>query len=344
MLDAARESGLIEGLAKNAPLAVARFVSIYDRLSGLAIRPVEEILGHVLNETGYREHLEGSKAAEDEERLANIEELLTAAREFDEQNPGQGHLEEFLEQICLVNDTDAFDVVDDQVTLMTLHASKGLEFPVVFIIAIEEGLLPHERAQQNNDDFEEERRLLFVGMTRAEEELHLSRAMKRLFRGSFHTTIPSPFLFELPLSDMESEEIGSTGPVDTDDYSQEEGYEDPVAHLPDEPVATDEPVADGEPQPFKVPPPGRSLLKTAAELAGGGGAMMRVSPEAFQQGMLVRHPEYGLGKIVALSGSLARRVATIAFAAHGERRFVLSKSLLQPLKERPAAGSEPKDP
>ncbi|HEV7223397.1 MAG TPA: UvrD-helicase domain-containing protein, partial [Pirellulales bacterium] len=102
MLEAARESGLVESLPKKAAVAAAKFVAMFDRLGEAAMRPVEEILGLVLSESGYSEHLIESGLEEDQERLANIEELLTAAREFDEQTPGEGHLEEFLEQVCLV--------------------------------------------------------------------------------------------------------------------------------------------------------------------------------------------------------------------------------------------------
>jgi len=120
-----------------------------------------------------------SNDEEDQERLANIEELLTAARQFDERHPGEGGLEAFLEDACLTNETDAWEAANDRVTLMTLHASKGLEFPAVFIVALEEGLMPHERSHQEDELLEEERRLFFVGITRAREELHLSRAVYR---------------------------------------------------------------------------------------------------------------------------------------------------------------------
>ena len=144
---------------------MAKFVSLYDRLSLVSAAGVEEILGHVLSESGYQMFLVDSEDEEDQERLANIEELLTAARQFDERHPGNGALEAFLEEACLVNDTDAWDTDDDRLTLMTLHASKGLEFPVVFIVALEEGLLPHERSREHAELLEEERRLLFVGIT-----------------------------------------------------------------------------------------------------------------------------------------------------------------------------------
>ncbi len=173
-----------------------------DRLMLAAAAPVEEILGHVLSESGYRALLEKSADEEDQERLANLEELLTAARQFDEQHGGQNSLEGFLEEASLVADVDAWDADTDRVTLMTLHASKGLEFPVVFIIALEEGLIPHERSRADDEAVEEERRLLFVGMTRAKEDLQLSLGQYREFRGQRRMTIPSPFLLELPRDEL----------------------------------------------------------------------------------------------------------------------------------------------
>ena len=113
----------------------------------------------------------------------DIEELLTVAREFDERHPGDGHLELFLEETSLTGDTDDWEVELDRVTLMTLHSSKGLEFPVVYLVAVEEGLLPHERSRQEEEQLEEERRLMFVGITRAQQELQLSMARYRDFRG-----------------------------------------------------------------------------------------------------------------------------------------------------------------
>ncbi len=351
LLEAARQAGLIESLNKRAAVAVARFVSLYDRLSLVAAAPVEEVLGHVLSESGYQQVLQDSGDEEDEERLANIEELLTAARQFDEQHPLEGALEAFLEEACLVNETDAWEVDDDRATLMTMHAAKGLEFPVVFIVALEEGLLPHERCRHNNDLVEEERRLLFVGITRAREELHLSHATYREYRGARRRTVPSHFLMELPRGEMDvvASEIVVFEPHDHgmadeghhDEAHQDEGdiSFDPQAleegGLPWE-AAADEGAASG------ATPAERAAtaavvgpLATAADLHDElqpieHGAF---SPEAFHQGMIVRHPEYGLGKIVALSGRGDRRTATVAFAsAAGQRKFVLIKSPLRPAK------------
>ncbi|MBI3836554.1 MAG: UvrD-helicase domain-containing protein [Planctomycetia bacterium] len=323
LLDAARESGLIESLNKRAAVAVAKFVSLYDRLSLMAAAPVEEVLGHVLSESGYQQFLRESEDEEDQERLANIEELLTAARQFDENNPGEGRLETFLEEACLVNETDAWQADDDRVTLMTLHASKGLEFPVVFIVALEEGLLPHERSREHNELLEEERRLLFVGITRAREELQLSLATYREFRGQRRRTVPSQFLMELPRGEMRV---------------VEPSWNDPAWVTEDEmPWEADAPETASEPE-IKLPvasgPISTTPLTTAAKLHGTETAELpHTSPDAFHQGMVVRHPEYGLGKVVALSGSGAKRSATIAFASlAGQKKFMLAQSQLRPAK------------
>lgn len=338
LLEAARESGLIEGLPKRAAVAVAKFVGIYDRLQLSAHGAVEEIMGLVLSESGYQQMLDDSDNEDDEERLANIQELLTAARECDEQNPGENALEGFLEQASLVNDTDAWEVDDDRVTLMTLHAAKGLEFPVVFIVAIEEGLLPHERSSEWLDQLEEERRLFFVGITRAEEELYLSMAKYRSFRGQSRMTIPSKFLMELPTEEME---VGDYAWAAPDWHEFEEGQEF-ISQYDDE---------DARRLCAQSPPGAEGVnglkLTTAAQLgalkaeaakgeangAAAATALPPVSPDEFIHGMIVTHPEYGLGKIIALSGAGVKRTATVAFAGGaGEKKFILAHSVLRPAK------------
>jgi DNA helicase-2/ATP-dependent DNA helicase PcrA len=213
---------------------------------------------------------------------------------------------------------------------MTLHASKGLEFPVVFLIAVEEGLLPHERSKEKPEQLEEERRLLFVGITRAMEELQLSLARYRDFRGQRKMSVPSAFLLELPFDELEASEASLAESVAAaaavhDDFEPHVEHEEPVwSHAPEEFSFE------------QARSPQRQIgaaLKTAAELASGAVSPAGVSPDAFCQGMIVRHPEYGLGKIVALSGVGARRMATVAFTSSaGEKKFVLQQSPLRPLK------------
>ena len=174
LLEAARQAGRIESIKARPAALVAKFVALFDRLSAAVAGPIEELLGLVLAETGYQKRLRESEDEEDQQRLANIEELLTVARDFDERQGEAGQLEAFLEETCLVNDTDAWETDADRVTLMTLHASKGLEFPVVYLTAVEEGILPHERSREHPEQLEEERRLMFVGITRRSRSFSLA--------------------------------------------------------------------------------------------------------------------------------------------------------------------------
>ncbi len=324
MLQSARQCRRIESLSPRSAGLVEKFVRLFDRLADVAGGPVEEALGHVLSETGYQQQLRDSQSEEDLDRLANIEELLTVAREFDEHHAGAGRLEAFLEESSLVNDTDAWEEQTDRVTLMTLHASKGLEFPAVFLVAAEEGLLPHERSRQDPKQLEEERRLMFVGITRAQQELQISLAQYRDFRGQRKMTVPSHFLMELPREAMELQTAGTYEAVGDESFAPEgfavePAYEEPVFSQVQPPS-----------QPRAAP---TIQLTTAAELANGGQPTSPVSPDVFRQDMLVRHPQYGLGHVVALSGSGRRRKATVDFARQiGRQEFVLADGALRPVK------------
>jgi DNA helicase-2/ATP-dependent DNA helicase PcrA len=338
LLDAAREAGLIESLNKRAAVAVAKFVAMYDRLSLSSTGSVQEIMRQVLAESGYQQALKDSDDEADQERLANIEELITAAHEFDEQNPGENRLENFLEQACLVNDTDAWEADDDRVTLMTMHAAKGLEFPVVFVIAVEEGLLPHERSRQSPEELEEERRLLFVGITRAREELHLSLSRYRDFRGAQRMSVPSQFLLELPHEELESAEMLFPDPSWGGQQHEADDHHDQRHHHEDDGSMGDDTEAGGSADiEFSPPSLSRIRLTTAAamveEPVAPAAAKQAISPDQFEQGMVVRHPDYGLGKIIAIGGTGPKRAATVLFAsAAGDKKFLLIHSQLVPAK------------
>lgn len=335
MLEAARQAGLVDGLPKKSAVAVAKFVAMIDRLGEAVHGPIEEIVGLVLSETGYREVLENSESEEEQERLANIEELLTAAREFDMKHPERDSLEQFLEESSLVSDTDAWQTEIDRVTLMTLHAAKGLEFPAVFIVACEEGLLPHDRSRHDEAKLEEERRLLFVGITRARQELQLSYAQYRSFRGQSCPTVPSSFLMELPRSEMEMG--GNTGGRRADP-EWEAGFEPGVSEIGEAEVSQINPAADDD---FSQEAPSTSGkrnkqpvltsgLVTAADLLAKA-SQPRISPNLFKHGMAVEHPQYGAGTIVALSGDGPKRTASVRFLQDGEeRKFRLMFSELLP--------------
>jgi len=349
LLDAAREATQVEGLAARSAKKVGVYVALADKLSNLADGDMEEILGTVLDESGYRDQLSEGDTEEDLNRLANIEELLTDARQFDEVNPGGGFLETYLENAWLVNETDSWEEDHDKVTLMTLHAAKGLEFPVVFLVAVEHGLLPHERSTSDDEQIEEERRLAFVGITRAEEELQLSYAVQRDFRGQRRFTVPSSFLMEMPRDEIELTQA-SLPPADWSDpnwddnpFANDQGEDEltfddasfDVEAIADESQTNmaDESQANAEVQrpDWQV---AAAQVTTAAELAGKAAdttePVERVSPDVFAQGMAVIHPDHGLGKIVALSGAGKNRRATVRFATAGEKRFVLAHSPLRP--------------
>ncbi|MEM9409687.1 MAG: UvrD-helicase domain-containing protein, partial [Planctomycetota bacterium] len=166
MLQAAREAGLIAEISKAAATKVAKFVTLYDQITETPPEQVEQIMKQVVYKTGYRDWLTDDGSEEGHERAANVDELLVAAQEFDSEHPEDGGLERYLEQAALVSDTDAWESESDYVTLMSLHAAKGLEFPCVFIVGLEDGILPHERSIRDPEQIEEERRLLFVGITR----------------------------------------------------------------------------------------------------------------------------------------------------------------------------------
>jgi DNA helicase-2/ATP-dependent DNA helicase PcrA len=235
-----------------------------------------------------------------------------------------------------VNETDDWETESDKVTMMTLHAAKGLEFPVIFLVAVEHGLLPHERSTNDEAQMEEERRLAFVGITRAKDELQLSYAVERDFRGQRRYTVPSGFLMEIPREEMEL--IHST--AEAHHWTDE-------SWLQDETAPVDEHFGEGDEfgdtsfefgaaaEPTKPSKSGWQVaaaqVTTAAALAGASEpAETRIPPDAFAQGMTVIHPEHGVGKIVALSGSGKNRRATIRFVTAGEKSYILVHSPLRP--------------
>jgi DNA helicase-2/ATP-dependent DNA helicase PcrA len=214
---------------------------------------------------------------------------------------------------------------------MTLHASKGLEFPVVYLTAVEEGLLPHERSREHPEQLEEERRLMFVGVTRAQQELQISLARYRDFRGQRKMTIPSSFLMELPRAEMEIAspelQLGRNDESDDAESSHDFAFDETWCEEDDD-------GGDGasrvEAAVFRT-----VRLTTAAALADGGETMPAVDANVFRQGMAVRHATFGPGRIIALGGTADCRTATIDFSPPiGRKRLPLAGGLLRPLETR----------
>ena len=184
-------------LTGKAATSVAAFADTLDELVRQSERlQIVDLINLTLEDSGLRRYIQNSEDRPDE-RWENILELRGTAREFNAEEPRDG-LGSLLERLALVADVDGYEESEDSVTLITLHQAKGLEFPVVFIVGLEEGLLPHSRSLESEDELEEERRLLYVGLTRAERRLYLLRAFRRGFMGSTGPTRVSRFLQEIP--------------------------------------------------------------------------------------------------------------------------------------------------
>jgi len=303
LLGAAREVAKIPAIKGKAAIGLRDFAKLIDDLAQLRDAQPDEVIRQVLERSGYRRMLLDSHDPEDEDRLANIEELITAAKQFAAEDSGRT-IGDFLENITLASDLDGWDQAQDCVSVMTMHAAKGLEFPVVFMVATEQGLLPHERSLGRPQEVEEERRLAFVGMTRAMEELYLSHSRMREFRGNTLYAVPSMFLEELPKS------------VQTVDLSASAGGGAPaIQHWRGGGAAAkqgwDE--AGIRPRPAPVAPKGPS----------------EIDPRGYAEGTLVRHAQYGMGRIVEVSGYGSMRKVKIRFRTAGDRSFIADMVTLE---------------
>lgn len=206
-VEALEKAASIPGLTAKVQKECARLGALIRSLSGeLQDISVTDLARAVLEQTGYRMGLIAENTVESRTRMENLDEFLSVTGEFDEQAEEKG-LRSFLENIALVTDLDRFDQEADQAALMTLHSAKGLEFPVVFLIGMEEGVFPHNRSLLEPDELEEERRLCYVGVTRSKERLYLAHCWRRTLYGVQRYNAPSRFLEEIPEHLVKNEEI-----------------------------------------------------------------------------------------------------------------------------------------
>src|SRR4051794_37913202 len=212
--DVAAEPGSVPGLAAAAVKAVDRFMSVMERLRERAEggAGVGDLLAETLEETGYTEALQAERTIEAQGRLENLEELVGVAREYDATADEGGSVEEFLQQLALFSEQDNLRDDEGIVTLMTLHNAKGLEFGIVFIIGLEDGVFPHMRSIESGD-LEEERRLAYVGITRAKRQLYLTHARTRLLFGARDWNMRSRFIDEIPVEFTDVDQEALTGPA-----------------------------------------------------------------------------------------------------------------------------------
>ena len=282
------------GLTRAAAARLAEFDRMWARWRAAAGGPVTQTLRAVLADTAYIERLEAEHTAEVEARVENIKELLTATEQFDAtaEDPS---LHAFIEQIALIADVDTYAAARDRVTLMTLHNSKGLEFPVVVIIGLEEGLFPHERSLAHPEAVEEERRLCYVGFTRARQRLFLVHAQQRHLFGRTQRNEPSRFLAEVP-----NELLRLDVPA---------------------PAADDEPTVDYSYS--QLPVPRRAASRGPLRPVGTG--------EGFAVGQRVFHAEFGAGTIRAVEGSGERTKLTVRFDHAGFKKLIARFAALERL-------------
>lgn len=197
MYEVMRMSDQFGTLSKKAK-SLRDFVDMIEELKALELEvPLDELLDEVMEKTGYRIALT-AQGVEGRVRLENIEELKSNLNRYSQENPEDGSLSGFLEEVSLYTDLDSVNESDDKVILMTIHSAKGLEFPVVFLLGMEDGIFPSYNSIQSQDELEEERRLAYVGITRAKEKLYVTHTGSRMMFGSVSRNLPSRFLKEFP--------------------------------------------------------------------------------------------------------------------------------------------------
>ena len=259
-------------------------ILIFTLVAEMDDKSVLDILEAILDRTGYLTQLEESTDPQDQARAENIGELLSVAKDFQDTNP-TGTVEDFLEQVALVNDVDSFEQEESKVTLMTLHAAKGLEFPIVFLGGLEEGLFPHSRTLMNPEEIEEERRLAYVGITRAEKELYISNATTRTVFGRTSSYLPSRFIDEIPAELVDSLRAKRRIP---DDIKPTVPRHMSVASRPvTKPIIRNEVIAD-----WKVG-------DTAIHSKWGNGKVVNVSGEGAGMKLTIEFPTQGVRVVMA---------------------------------------------
>lgn len=259
-------------------------ILIFTLVAEMDDKSVLDILEAILDRTGYLAQLEESTDPQDQARAENIGELLSVAKDFQDTNP-TGTVEDFLEQVALVNDVDSFEQEESKVTLMTLHAAKGLEFPIVFLGGLEEGLFPHSRTLMNPEEIEEERRLAYVGITRAEKKLYISNATTRTVFGRTSSYLPSRFIDEIPAELVDSLRAKRRIP---DDIKPTVPRHMSVASRPvTKPIIRNEVIAD-----WKVG-------DTAIHSKWGNGKVVNVSGEGAGMKLTIEFPTQGVRVVMA---------------------------------------------
>ena len=312
------------GLSARAAKAVEEFGFLISRFASKATTaPADELARELIQETGLLKTLRDQNTPEALTRLENVHELLNAVAEFAGSDPsGEPRtLSEFLQEVSLVADVDRLSDDENRVTLMTLHASKGLEFKVVFVTGLEEGLFPLAKAAQDPTELEEERRLLYVGVTRAEEMLYLSFARSRYRYGDQQSSVRSRFLDELDGDDLLRTESGGRVETRTDRFKTADGGMGRYGGMdPDYWKDTLRPEAEAA----------KKLKRRTKKVSSGERQIVYDEGQAaVVPGVQVYHSAFGNGKVISVEGVGERAMATVNFKSVGMKKLKLAFAKLQ---------------
>ncbi|MET0151215.1 MAG: UvrD-helicase domain-containing protein [Candidatus Binatia bacterium] len=285
---------------------IAGFANLLAELRDRAAGSIGVLVEEIFRRTGYLDVVHARAGSDSESRLEDLREFVTVAQEADAEGRSLG---EFLEQVALVADADGLVDANDRITLMTLHTSKGLEFPIVFLVGMEEGLFPHRRSLTDDPAVEEERRLCYVGMTRAREQLLLTRARRRHVLGAETENLPSRFLREIPAELLEVRSAGGSEELLWDDLEPGEPARRRVIDYSE----------------AQLPAPRHPSERRTSI------ARSRVPCASFPVGTRVRHPTLGEGVVRASEGAGDREKVTVMFGGFGLRKLAASVARLEAL-------------
>lgn len=286
-------------VTKRARTSLENFAAmIFDLLNDIEGKDVLSLIETVIKQTGYGDMLdkEAEHDPQGESRKENVGEFLSVAKDYMDSNP-DGNLQDFLENVALVSDVDDFESSDSKVTLMTLHAAKGLEFPVVFLTGLDEGLFPHSRTLLDPSQVEEERRLAYVGITRAERQLYVTNAITRTMYGRISAYMPSRFLAEIPPQLME-------------DYHRKSAM----------------------PQRRTTAVPGKQRVSILTKPVASSLPKKHAVTDTFAKGDKVRHKIWGIGTVLDVIGEGTNMQMKIQFPTKGVRQVVVKYAPLEKIQ------------
>ncbi|MCH1884257.1 UvrD-helicase domain-containing protein [Agrococcus sp. ARC_14] len=301
-------------LGPKVAAAIKDLAALLDEWSARPEADPGEILRELMSRSGYTDQLRRSLDPQDAARLENVEELVAVTREFRRQNPG-ANLIDFLTETSLVAAADELDDSGGQVSLMTLHTAKGLEFEAVFITGIEENLLPHRMAANEPGGLAEERRLFYVGITRARKRLHLSLAMSRAQFGQVENAVPSRYLEEIPAGLIDWRTPPSTMRPSTQQALGGRWSDGPRESF----------VTGFRDTPKALPKgPKREFANTITEVRDNSGLVL-------EPGDRIRHKDFGEGRVQTITGVDKKRVAEVLFESAGRKRLLIKIAPIEKL-------------